>query len=428
MIDRSYDVLVLGDGMAGVAAALAAREKGATACVVSLGPGATALSSGAWDFGPIPGDVSLEEAWESPFFRSALGGALCPPELLAVRTAREAVEAMRESLASECDIAASYDRPFLLPVSDGRWRRAYVAQSLQALGDRSALSEKRVGVPFCPEWRWAGPDVARALGEAARRAGAKTELVPLPVAGAWHGPDAPLSHVGVRLAADVPAADRLFQAIARAAREAGVEALLFPPVFASASLARRATDATGMAVAECLAAGEPVAGLRLERALHAACDAKGISRFRALEVDLGTAGGSVAAAHARLDPASVEVLRAKIFVLATGKLIGGGIALGYEEVRETVLGLPVFVERGMGPIRRRAEIPWPDRGWGEAQPWAKLGLKVDALWRPIGSDDRPIFDNVMACGTILGGIDLARHSVGLGFCALTGRGCGLAVS
>lgn len=53
---HSFDAIVLGGGggIAGFSAALALREKGKRVAVVFRGSGASSVSSGAWDFRPIP--------------------------------------------------------------------------------------------------------------------------------------------------------------------------------------------------------------------------------------------------------------------------------------------------------------------------------------------------------------------------------------
>ena len=57
----AVDVLVIGGGMAGAAAALAARAAGASVQLITRGPGATALSSGAADIAAVE-DLPLREA------------------------------------------------------------------------------------------------------------------------------------------------------------------------------------------------------------------------------------------------------------------------------------------------------------------------------------------------------------------------------
>ncbi|HEX9579085.1 MAG TPA: FAD-dependent oxidoreductase, partial [Myxococcales bacterium] len=57
----AVDVLVIGGGMAGAAAALSARREGASVLLVARGPGATALSSGAADIAAVE-DLPVREA------------------------------------------------------------------------------------------------------------------------------------------------------------------------------------------------------------------------------------------------------------------------------------------------------------------------------------------------------------------------------
>src|SRR5690606_169680 len=52
-VTESFDVLVIGGGAAGVAAALAAAARGRRVALVRTGPGATALTAGGWR-GPLP--------------------------------------------------------------------------------------------------------------------------------------------------------------------------------------------------------------------------------------------------------------------------------------------------------------------------------------------------------------------------------------
>jgi len=52
-----------------------------------------------------------------------------------------------------------------------------------------------------------------------------------------------------------------------------------------------------------------------------------------------------------------------------------------------------------------------------------LGLWVDKKWRPKDDAGTVPFKNVMACGSLIGGIDYAKEGLGLGFMASTGGHC-----
>ena len=58
----SADVVVVGGGLAGACAALAARESGAEVLLIARSPGATAMSSGAIDFAAADDDAPIGEA------------------------------------------------------------------------------------------------------------------------------------------------------------------------------------------------------------------------------------------------------------------------------------------------------------------------------------------------------------------------------
>ena len=120
---------------------------------------------------------------------------------------------------------------------------------------------------------------------------------------------------------------------------------------------------------------------------------------------------------------SWQELKAKEYILATGKYFGGGINLGYRKVRETVFNLPVFQRREEKPIHYRNEISWKDRDFLDSQPWTELGLKVGKDWRVLDESNTPLFENVRACGSVLGGVDFAKARLGLGFMAHTAREC-----
>jgi glycerol-3-phosphate dehydrogenase subunit B len=118
-----------------------------------------------------------------------------------------------------------------------------------------------------------------------------------------------------------------------------------------------------------------------------------------------------------------SLFEAKCFVLATGKFLGGGLRVSYRELGETLFSLPLFCNRTRGTLRYRAELPWMDRSFADEQPWATLGVRVDQGWRPVDGAGSPLFENLVACGSILAGADLAREGLGLGFAAYTGREC-----
>lgn len=114
--------------------------------------------------------------------------------------------------------------------------------------------------------------------------------------------------------------------------------------------------------------------------------------------------------------------RADTYVLATGKFFGGGVQMSYDSICEAVFGLPVYYSRHCNPVRLRSEVPLFEGGaMKEEQPWASLGVWVDPRWRPKDETGAPALTNLIACGSIIGGVDFARQNLGMGFMAHSGR-------
>src|SRR3989338_1952175 len=65
--------IAIGSGLAGLAAAVTLQSKGHQVACVSSGPGATAVSSGAWSLGHIVGESTFEKHWSRPEIRQAFG-------------------------------------------------------------------------------------------------------------------------------------------------------------------------------------------------------------------------------------------------------------------------------------------------------------------------------------------------------------------
>jgi glycerol-3-phosphate dehydrogenase subunit B len=284
------DVVVVGAGAAGTAAALTAAGAGASVVLLDGGPGATALSTGAVDLVP----------WERAQANDRSTRAAVPAEVLAL-----------------LDALGGYvlrDRPALLATTSGIVRRADGHDA--ALLDLGALAGRRVGVVRCGRPGWDADGLAASWGESFVPVDATvlryTDERDLPDAdfAARHDDDARVEWL----------AERLRDAMAHAGASLG--ALIVPP---SLGIERaRAADLTKLVGVPC---GEPMAlpggppGLRFERARDRALAAAGVLHRlgRAVNVERSGEGWSVV-----LD-GSPEAVDADVVVLAAGGLIGGGI-------------------------------------------------------------------------------------------------------
>jgi glycerol-3-phosphate dehydrogenase subunit B len=373
------DVLVLGGGMAGACAALAAAAAGARTVLVRAGPGATALTAGAWYSAP-PEPVAAALA------RAGLGleqgGALPHPDGRVVEAAFAPASHAAAALRDD-------GRPTLVCAIAGL--PSFHARALAAL--------------------WADAAAVPA-----------TQLIPVVLhladtpAGGW----APLS-----LAALLEREPhRLSESLGDAARRHDADRAIVPAVLGvqGHALVRDAVErATGVRVGEALGSAPSLPGWRLDHALLAALQhaavrvitgratAHAASGNRISQVTVGTEGG-------------VVTLTTATIVLATGKFVGGGISAA-SGFRETALGLDVVLERFGRSFDHPGEaLVLTDPVRTEPQPLLAAGVTTNAASQPVTASGDVVFGNVVVAGSVRAGVETA--TLGLGAAAADGWSAG----
>ena len=351
-------VLVVGAGLAGAMAALAAARRGAEVTQVWRAPGATALGYGALafdaDLAALPPDHPLTRLDADPV---RLGTFL-----------DEAVGALQSGLAAAgLRLEGGWRRSGRYADLHGRAHTAALVPALVGRGELAGLRGRRVAV--------VGFDAVSDY-DAESTAGTLKEL---------NGIDAfPV----VAPVDGIPPGGSLTDLAGRAAPGLGqvrAEAIAFPPGLEG--LPERGFE---------LLAGAPSPhGWALHRALEAMVEAAGVRRVRG-EV-AGFRGG-----EDRLEAAVVgeEDMVADAFVLASGRHIGGGLA-GGRQPHEPLLGLEVFF-RGR-PAADDARLP--HLVYLDSAPAFEAGLRTDAALRPVDRDGRIAYGNLRAAGALLGGWD-----------------------
>jgi glycerol-3-phosphate dehydrogenase subunit B len=341
-------VVVVGAGIAGAAAALAATESHAEVTVLDGGPGASALATGALDEAP----------WQ-------------PDE----RAAKDLPPAARSVLCA-LDAYVVTARAAWLLTTAGIRRPAQGRDA--ALFDAAPLAGRALGVVRCARPGWDAVGLARAWGNA---------CMPLDAV--------VLRHVDERAIPDADFAarhddetrlgwlsERLREALAGAAAGHAISGLVLPP---SLGIDRaRATELTrrvGIPCGEALATPAGPSGLRFERARDRALLSAGVRRVqaRASCVERARAGPGW---RVTLDDGSS--LDADAVVLATGGLLGGGIAY---EPSETLLAAALPL-RSSVPLRTSIDAPvrLGLRGRPLEVPGSLFGLAPERIAWPFSPD------------------------------------------
>jgi glycerol-3-phosphate dehydrogenase subunit B len=158
-----------------------------------------------------------------------------------------------------------------------------------------------------------------------------------------------------------------------------------------------------------------IPGIRLSRILCRAIEAGAGRVFEGMQAV------NITAEAGRLDTVWTEAAarrkphRASTFILASGGILGGGIRAEFDgSVQEPIAGLPVNA-----PARRDQwlgkEFLAPD-----GHPIFRAGLNVDDTFRVCGPDGKPVYDNLYAAGSALAHNDFLAERSLEGIALITG--------
>lgn len=433
------DVLVLGGGMAGTVAALAARRRGAHVTLVRRSYGATALSSGALDVAPDPlatpqrprgQELSIEACIhhlaalrpDHPYaiLQDELGRI---PEVLAF--AEEAIDGVRFVSPLEPS------RGLATPVGTLK----FSAGALDSvIGGDLVRSEERIGVVgFRHHLEYDAELWARLLTEACAEAGLVRTF--LPVACDFLSREDDVLLRPFEIAQRIDDEPGAFVSSLGRALPSGVQRLLLPPVLSRGepdTVLRLIEDRLFLPATESLATRLSVLGLRLQRFLDAALEREDVDvvegEVRAgADRDLDTLAlrsarprspprqAFLPGAEPRGEDEEEAPIRAGAVVLATGKYLAGGLAKN-GCLFEPSMRLPVTL-----PGRRcSSSYGLTSHELVGEQPFFAAGVRVDSRLHPLDEGGRVVDERLFACGDLLAGHDPAGDGTAMGVAVFTG--------
>jgi glycerol-3-phosphate dehydrogenase subunit B len=410
------DVVVVGGGIAACAAALAARDRGASVRLLASKSSTLRHASGLIDvLGYAPdGDGPLAD----PF--AAFDDL--PAEHPYAKTGESAVRdalALFDEATGDAYRGGHTDRNALLPTHGGTVKPTarYPAAAAAGLAsdDRSTLV---VGFRSLVDFD------GRLVAEHLRAAGVPFEVTGVEVSfpGSFRD-DARVTRMAHALDQDEPVRgpdgwgtrEALAEAVADHVEAAGAERVGFPALLGDDHTGAVRADLSSRLGADVfeIPSGPPsLPGLRLEDRLYAALEEAGVLTATGHEViDYETSGGRLSAVL--VDRGGRETpYSASQFVLATGGLVGKGLDSDRDGVREPLFDchVPHSDDRS----------DWVAEGAFDDHPFASFGVRVDGGMRPLEADGRPRFGNLRAAGAVVGGADAAAQKAMGGISLTTG--------
>lgn len=401
----TYDVVVLGAGLAGLTCALRLADAGARVAIAATGVGAVQLAGGTVDvLGYAPEPVANPAA-ALPEFVAANPGH--PYARIGPATISAALDWYKMRVG-DLAYVGSLDENLLLPTAVGVAKPTALAPRSMIAGDvRAGGRFALVGLRELKDFY-----APLAADNLARGGGGRSAFAVEVEAG---GDEADVTPVGWARRFDDP---RWRSAVIRdlAARIEGADAVGFPAVlgFHDHPVAwRELQEGLGAPVFEIPTLPPSVPGLRLLRALKAE-----LRRARArLLVGSPATGARAEDGRARsvmIRSAARDLeLHAQHFVLATGGFASGGVTMdSYGRVTEAVFGLPVA-----GVPSRGEERFSP--GLLDDHPIGRAGIAVDDELRPVDVGGEPVLDNVRVAGATLAGALPWREKSGDGISVST---------
>ena len=409
----SCDVAVIGAGMAGMAAALFAAQRGLSCIQVGSG-GGILFASGLLDLlGVHP--VAERRLWQSPYAALAALAREQPDHPLArvdpisIRSAFEAfVTALGEAGLAYAPLG---ERNRNVLTSIGTVKTTF-GVPLTMVAGANALEARPscLLVDFRGLREFSARQIAATLAD--RWPGLRHQRIDLP--GFEAVPELYAAHLARALesAETRERAIALIKSLLGDARAVGLPAVL--GIGRSSEVHAAFEAGLGVPVFEIPTMPTSVPGLRLLGALEAVVSARGVRRrhqasVRALAFD-GNTG------MATLDLEGVpggERVTARAVVLATGRFSGRGLTADRDCIRESILGLPVHQ-----PAAREA---WHQRDFLDPSGHAinRAGLQIDDAWRPLDAGGKPAWPRLFAVGSILAHQDWMRSKCGSGLAIAT---------
>jgi len=426
------EVLVIGSGLAGVSAALAAKKSGKKVMVLSQGAAASAMSSGALDICADPVAVpGVPEKWCPDCAQNIEQLLLRVPEhpyRLVADSAEKIIEEIKSAAAlvfpGQDGFISGDAKTIQLAFNQiGTFKQTSFTQthflSLEDLKtSASVLLLSFSGlIDFDPGFfaknflHWTG------------RLGVKVNLNQAQIAGAGL-PD--ISSLQAMRWIDENA-EKTLEAMVKAVKANRAELVIMPallPFDKRQELINRMEKDAQVKFRELLAMPPSVPGKRLSQYLENRLNQEGIELISGQASGFNAEGKKILSLLTERNLEKVEI-RGRAFVLATGSFLAGGIEK-HDEFKEKLFGLDLFCKDQLLSKIFTEKLTSPSIA--RPHPVFSVGLKAEQKMRVLGRGGETAYENLFAAGSILAGGNYIFNGTGAGVALASGVKAGKTVS
>jgi len=160
-----------------------------------------------------------------------------------------------------------------------------------------------------------------------------------------------------------------------------------------------------------------VPGLRLQLALDEILNSYGIPIISGNVIDVLKEKNKIRNIVIKTNQQEISLYGTR-YILASGKFLGGGLSWAKEGLKETIFDLPVFYKNQLITTKFIDELLCND----PIAPHSlfSCGIKTNNFLQPINVKGEIIYENVFAAGSILNGYNYIHDKCGLGVALFTG--------
>lgn len=414
---RTSDVIVIGGGLAGLTAAITAAGRGKKVTLMTSGAGTLAIGGGTIDI------LGYLEGGGAPVATPRTGLNSLPPEHPYSKIGTETIAAAVEFFLTLCQeegfaYRGSLDQVQWLPTAIGTLKPSCLVPLTMDMTALQAASQVAV-VGFTRLKDYYPELVIKGLSKLPgyQKQYEKIEIDP----GFIGGRDVSTLDIA-RWLDTIQGQQACREQLSKQLKPGSV--VIIPPVLGvrpSYAVKDTLEKMLNCTFVETVIMPTAVTGLRLRAMLLKRAKKLGVNIMEQAHAAWATQDGNRVTAVVTGNLDRERAYNTKAVILATGGFFGGGLVAEHNSVSEPILKLPVTA-------------PADKEEWGAlklftstAQPFAKIGINVDASLRPVDAQGRILFNNVYIAGRNLAGYDYCLEKSGNGVALISGYKAGMSV-